>query len=102
MEAALAVQQDVRRNEQNPAADLFAALAMPALNAVANPIVATQILSAANLESLSMGSTAKEVANSFLHIQQQNTAFAAMSFDYINSANSIATARADNSLQLAA
>lgn len=102
MQQALAPQQDVRRNQHNPATDLFAALAMPALNAVANPIVATQILAGADLGSLTMGSSAKEVASSFLHVEQQNTAFAAMSFDYITSANSVATVSAGNSLQLAA
>jgi hypothetical protein len=101
MEPALAVQQDVRRNEHNPATDLFAALAMPALNAVANPVVATQIFAAAGLDSLTMGSSAKEVASSFLYVEQQNRAFEAMSFDYIKSATSTKTASSAN-LQLAA
>jgi hypothetical protein len=101
MEPALALQQDVRRSESNPATDLFAALAMPALNAVANPVVATQIFAAAGLDSLTMGSAAEEVANSFLHIERQNAAFADMSFDYIKSATSTGTSSSPN-LQLAA
>jgi len=100
MEPALALQQDVRRSESNPATDLFAALAMPALNAVANPVVATQIFAAAGLDSLTMGSAAEEVAN-FLHIERQNAAFADMSFDYIKSATSTGTSSSAN-LQLAA
>ncbi len=102
MEQAIALQQDVRRNGHNPATDLFAALAMPALNAVANPVVAAQILAGADINSLAMGSSAKEIANSFLHIEQQNGAFAAMSFDYIKSATSLETANERDSLLLAA
>lgn len=96
MNQVLGVQQDIRRSESNPATELFTALAMPALNAVANPLVGSQIIAGLGLDSLVVGADAKQTAASFRHAELQNEAFSTLSFNYIGAATS------SDSLSLAA
>jgi hypothetical protein len=96
MEPTVVLQQDVTRSERNPATELFTALVMPALNAVANSVVGSQVIAGLGFDSLVVGSEAKEAAANFMHVQQQNEAFSTLSFNYIKAAATT------DSLQLAA
>ncbi len=86
--------QDMQRYEANPATEWFTALAMPALNAVTNSLVAEPIVAALGFDTLVVGQAAKEAA----HIDRQNYDFSTLSFNYVKAA----TASTSESLQLAA